>query len=441
MIFERINIFPKLAVLLFAAIAFSCAQDDIIFMQPGDSGASNRPTRTEGSKYENVFLLYSAGYNNLSDEFDDDVQDILDSPLPDSRRNAILIFSHRTKNAYNYTDKTSPTLTHVYKGTDGSTVCDTVLVFDPGTPSVSKETLNSVLTYVKDTYPSGSYGMMFSSHGTGWLPALFKFGLSGSWKASVNDPDASEYLYGQRQDGLPAVRSIGYEAAKNASAKEIDIRDFADAIPMHLDYLIFDACLMGSIEVAYELKDKCGTLVISPAEILAEGMDYETLISYLMNDNGCDLIGFAENYYNFYNDPSRSSAYRSGTISVVDCSRLEALAETCKGIFETYRQQIASLERVTSYVQKYYTQSAHKCFYDLEDIILTCNVTSEDLTELRGALEECIPYRASTQYILGSVKVNNYSGLSMYLPLSAEKALNEYYTTLEWNKATGLIQQ
>lgn len=439
MISRRINIFHTFAVAVFALIAFSCTRDDIIFEQPGNSDHTLRPDRHEGSKYKNVFLLYSAGYNNLSEEFDSDVQDILDSPIPDSRRNAVLIFSHRTKTAYNYTDKTSPTLTHVYKGTDGNVVCDTVLVFDPGTSSVSGETVKEVLTYIRDTYPSERYGMMFSSHGTGWLPPLFKFG--SSWKTSVNDPDASLYLYGQRQDGLPAVRSIGYEAAKNESAKEIDIKDFADAIPMYLDYMIFDACLMGSIEVAYELKDKCRNLVVSPAEILAEGMDYNTLISYLMGNAEYDLTGFAENYYNFYNDPSRSSAYRSGTITVVDCTKLDVLAETCRGLFETYRQEISSLEKVTSYVQKYFTMSAHKCFYDLEDIILTCGITAEEQANLVKALDQCIPYCASTPYILGSIRVQNYSGLSMYIPLSVEKGLNAYYTTLKWNKATGLIQE
>ena len=438
--FKRINILQKLIILASALIVFSCTRADFGFMEPGQMTPGSHLDRGDGSKFKNVFLLYSAGYNDLSKEFDYDVQDILDNYIPNSRREAILIFSHRTKSAYNYIDKTSPTLTRVYIGTDGETVCDTLLVMDPETPSVSSETVREVLTYVKENFPSERYGMMFSSHGTGWLPAGFKFTKSTSWKASVHDAESPLYMHGERPEGLPAVRSAGYQAAKNSSPLEIDIKDFAEAIPMHLDYLIFDACLMGCVEVAYEFREKCNHLIVSPAEILVEGMDYETAISYLIRDSGPDLVGFSRNYYEFYNDPSRSSAYRSGTITLVDCNQLEQLAQTCKGLFNTYRTNINNLESRKMYVQQYYTASAHKCFYDLEDIIANCSASTEDLALLNEALDKCIPYCASTDYILGYIKVRNYSGLSMYLPLSSEKTANQYYRTLEWNKATGLLQ-
>ena len=255
MISRRINIFQRFAILAFALIAFSCTHADLDFRTGGTTGSNQYPERGEGTRYKNVFLLYSAGYNDLSSEFDYDVQDILNNYIPNSRREAVLIFSHRTKSAYNYIDKTSPTLTRVYVDTDGSVACDTLLVMEPGTPSVSSETVREVLTYIKENYPSERYGMMFSSHGTGWLPAGFKFTKSTSWKASAHDAESPSYMYGERPEGLPAVRSAGYQAAKNSSPLEIDIKDFAEAIPMHLDYLIFDACLMGCIEVAYEFRE------------------------------------------------------------------------------------------------------------------------------------------------------------------------------------------
>ena len=43
------------------------------------------------------------------------------------------------------------------------------------------------------------------------------------------------------------------------------------------DILGFDACLMGGIEVAYELAGKCDRLGFSQAEVLAEGFNYKTL--------------------------------------------------------------------------------------------------------------------------------------------------------------------
>ena len=52
----------------------------------------------------------------------------------------------------------------------------------------------------------------------------------------------------------------------------IEIADLPGAIPMHLDFIIMDACLMGCVEVAYELRDKCDILIFSPTEILSSGI-------------------------------------------------------------------------------------------------------------------------------------------------------------------------
>ena len=439
--FNRNNIFSILSLLAIACVAFSCTYDDINFGLSGGTSGTAESVRNEGECYKNVFLLYSAGYNNLSPDFGEDVDDLLSNYIPSSRREAILIFSHRTKSYGDYTTKTSPVLFRALCDTEGKVTCDTLLVMEPGTPSVSKETLNEVLTYVKDRFPSEHYGLMFSSHSSGWLPPKFKFNTSWKIARHGENTETDEYdPHGPRQDGLPEVRSIGSEWAKPEGDREIDIRDFADAIPMHLDYIIFDTCLMGCVEVAYELRNKCNEIVFSPAEILAEGMDYTTVISYLINDSGRDLAGFAENYYNFYNDPYRSHSYRSGTITLIDCTRIEQLAQTCKDIFSAHREEISLLYTKTNSVQRYYTISSHKCFYDLEDIITNCKASAEELAALRNSLDLCIPYCAATDYILGDINVITYSGLSMYLPLPSEPGLNSYYMTLEWNKATSLVE-
>ena len=439
--FKRNSIFSTLSLLAIALIAFSCADDDIDFSISGGISGTTEATRNVGECYKNVFLLYSAGYNNLSTDFDEDVDDLLSNYIPSSRREAILIFSHRTKSDSDYTTKTSPVLFRALCDAEGKVTCDTLLVMEPGAPSVSKEALNEVLTYVKDRFPSEHYGLMFSSHSSGWLPPKYKF--SNPWNIARHgestDTDGAD-PHSPRQDGLPAVRSIGSEWAKPEGDREMDIRDFAAAIPMYLDYIIFDTCLMGGVEVAYELRNKCGEIVFSPAEILAEGMDYTTLISYLINDSGRDLAGFAQNYYNFYNDPHRSYSYRSGTITLIDCTLMDQLAQTCKDIFSAHREEISALHTKTNSVQRYYTMSSHKCFYDLEDIVSHCNASAEELSALRSALDRCIPYCAATDYILGSIGVDTYSGLSMYLPLPSEPNLNSYYMTLEWNKATGLVE-
>lgn len=440
MFFKKRHMFQLLVAIIMAAGTLSCSQADLDFTIGSDRHSGDYLSRSHSTEYRKVFLMYSAGFNNLSDDLESDIQDIIGSPLPTNSRDVFLIFSHHTAGYGNYKKKTSPTLTRISQSYDGDIICDTLLVMDAGTPSASAETMEEVLTYIRDEYPSQNYGMLFSSHGTGWLPSNHKFDSSSTpWKAGAEGTPYSTHD-GLRPDGLPAVKSVGREEIHLGQGLEIDIKDFAAAIPMFLDFIVFDACLMGSVEVAYQLKDKCGHIVCSPAEILAEGMDYVTMTGFLLQNGDADLTGFAENYYNFYNDSNRNGAFRSGTITVVDCSRLEDLALVCRDIFEKHRDSITMLENKANEVQKYYTLSEHQCYYDLKDIVIKAGSSEEELNALNEALNACVPYCASTDYILNTVKVNTYSGLSMYLQRKRHTALNEYYRELEWNKATGLVQ-
>ncbi|MEX0569235.1 MAG: clostripain-related cysteine peptidase, partial [Candidatus Njordarchaeota archaeon] len=50
-----------------------------------------------------------------------------------------------------------------------------------------------------------------------------------------------------------------------------------------VDLLSMDACLMGSIECAYELKDECDYLVVSPEVVPGNGFPYDDIISFLVD--------------------------------------------------------------------------------------------------------------------------------------------------------------
>ena len=57
----------------------------------------------------------------------------------------------------------------------------------------------------------------------------------------------------------------------------MDVLEMVRAITIHLDYIIFDACLMGGIEVAYELRNVADKIGFSQAEILAHGFPYKPI--------------------------------------------------------------------------------------------------------------------------------------------------------------------
>ena len=110
---------------------------------------------------------------------------------------------------------------------------------------------------------------------------------------------------------------------------------------------------------------------------------------------------------------------------------------TCKTMFSKYRSGLDVLG-VNNGVQPYF-RSGHHWFYDLKDILVKAEISSEDLAELENALAACISYKAATPQFLG-IRINTYSGLSMYLPGAGDAGLDEFYKTLEWNKATNLVE-
>ena len=435
-----------LSVIMMMTVAAACTERLNDYPGPPGTVGTNPGDRTVMEYNRNVFLIYSIGFNNLSSFLKEDIADIEESRVPTAfdYDDVLLVFSHSTKGSYR--NPNPPALFRIYRDWKGNTVRDTLMVMDESTVSASAQTVNDVLTYVRDNFPANRYGMLMSSHATGWVPAGYTSKGNemeeGKWPSSFGStPGPVPFSEKIQTAGMPMVKSFGSQSVADSLAYEINIDDLADAIPMKLDYILFDACFMGGIEVAYELKDVCDRIVFSQAEIMADGMDYTTMTSYLFKGREPDLIGFSENYYRYYDsyDQPGEEADRSATISLVDCRELDLLAETCREIFSSNRAGIASLEG--SYrVQKYFRSSSHKWFYDLEHIVELCGSTEEQKARLKEALDRCVIYKAATEEFMCDIQIKNHCGLSMYLPYRGLDYLNSYYRKLEWNRATGLVE-
>jgi hypothetical protein len=331
-------------------------------------------------------------------------------------------------------------LTHVYsKGEE--IIHDTLKVYSDTTVAARKSMVNEVLTLAKERFPSKSYGVLFSSHGTGWAPQGYCYSPPDKNNSTIFGLNTSQYEGPAKyHESRPLLKSIGAHYNGSASRSiEINIPDLADAIPMHLDYILFDACFMGGVEVAYELKDKCDKICFSQTEVLSGGMDYKNLLSVLFDENGTDITTCAENYFDMYKD-QKASYMRSATVSVVDCRKLEPLAEIVAKHASAIRTLANSNTRasVQGYFQPRYSRY-HGIFYDLEDIIKKSGASEDEMRELTDALNACILCKFATKSFLDEFDINTHSGLSMYLPDSDREILNMYYTSLKWEKRTRLI--
>ncbi len=371
-----------------------------------------------------VVLLYGAAFSNLSTDIDKNFNDFCKGELPYVGSEDVLLVYNHIPSKYGVYTPTEPVLYRAYKGQDNIIRKDTLIVYPSSDISGSPEVLSKVLTDVKDMFPARSYGLLFSSHGKGWLPKGYSEG-SGISLFSVKDP----------LPWHPPTKDLGIEKVEGSG---IEIADLPGAIPMHLDFIIMDACLMGCVEVAYELRDKCDILIFSPTEILSSGMNYYSMPRQLLNIPVPDLTGLSKDYYEMYQ--AQSGLYKSATITMVDCSKTQALADAVAEIVGAHRDGISSADR--SEVQAYFYASSsielHK-FFDLRDILVKAGATDSELERLDKALNECIIYTAATEKFF-ELELKSVCGLSMYLPEDDDTELNDFYKTLSWNKAIGLIQ-
>lgn len=393
--------------------------------------------------YDRVMVVlqagYFPGYNDLSYELKSNITSLKRGYVPKKNsKEALIVVNHYTNNS---SQLTNPHILRIYK-TDSEVVTDTVMTLKSGLVLTEAENLRKILNHIKSEFSSKSFGIVFSSHGFGWLPSGYYMNPNHYEKAASRVVDhlpagATPYINPKPLPGEHKVKGFGIETGEVDGQRlnyELDIKDMANAIPMHLDYIIFDACFMGGVEVAYELKDVCDYIVFSPAEIPARGLNYSNMAHRLLESSKIDLVGLADDYYK--ESLKYSGWEKTATITVVDNSQISELASCCNTLFGKYRNEIAAVN--SSLVQPYFRKD-HKYFYDLEDILVQSGISVSDHNELKSALKACIPYAASTEYVLSELMIKNYSGLSMYLPCEGTDFLDNYYKSLAWNQSTGLV--
>ena len=417
------------SLLMLSAVACDKTFDDM----PGNKGTT--PVRNVTSEKAQVLVLYSAGFNSLSAALEDDVNDIKSGylPLVGSMSKAVLVYSRRLSETGRYTDRTPSYLIRLSSDGWGKVISDTLKTWPETDEAVSASTMTDVLETVKGLYPHASYGMVFSSHGSGWLPSGYY--STGKITAGTAGLQAVPYIDPNSDGSMPRVKSIGIDNITSRNTYEMEIETFAQALPMKFDYIIIDACLMGCIEVAYALKDKCDKLVFSQAEVLEDGLcDYTTLTQRVLRPVVPDLYNLCEDSYRHYKNQD-DPIYRSLTISMIDCTRLDGLAESCKSLFSKYRNQISLVNAAN--VQGYFRSRKH-WFYDLTDILRQSGVPEADMTDYNKAMSDCVLYNAATDTFI-NFDIRTHCGLSMYLPADGNSELDEFYKTLSWNKASGLL--
>lgn len=307
-------------------------------------------------------------------------------------------------------------------------------------PFTSRQWLTSLFSEVMTLAPASHYGMVVGCHGLAWVPVQ---GQRNAPKrlGSQERIDEEDNLYkeekidkeGESNDlmhfevqGPVTTRFIGGTYPET----QIETTDLADAMAdagFHTEYILFDACYMSSVEVAYELKDVTHYLIASPTEVLSYGFPYITMGKHLLGTpNYKGIVDSFISFYSSYNLPY-------GTVAVTDCTQLDALAAIAQQINAADAEQLVpnGVQIMDGY--------SPTLFYDLGHLMSLKDAGTVLTAAFAEQLEKTVPYKGHTgQYFTtlkdAPVDIKHYSGLN-----TSQGSLNHMADRLSetaWYKAT-----
>lgn len=292
--------------------------------------------------------------------------------------------------------------------------------------NIFRNVINDVVSYCGNKFEL--YGLVLWSHGSAWLPE--------NAHISSNEDKSSSRI---REKTIP-TNSFGLDIEDSTKKteenyNELDIEKMAASLTgLHFRYLIFDACFMGSIEVAYELRNFFDYIVASPTEILSSGFPYKDITNELTKTN-FNPLNITSAYFDYYN--SKSKTLQSGAIVAINTQNLSKLSAFFKELTSKKTTELSENALDTLNLFQY-DRSKSDWFYDIKEI--TQNIISKtDFSRFETILSTIIIDYKHTNTIFSTLCLDKSNGLSIYLPQKNEtrKKINEYYKTLSWFNDSG----
>ena len=304
-----------------------------------------------------------------------------------------------------------------------------------GASYASAEGIADILNEVKTKASALNYALIVGVHGCGWTYASDWSRYPYYARPSVTRPRDNNFSGIQfgPDPNAPLTRFFGsVSLAENA----MDISTLAEGIResgLKMQYILFDACYMSNIETAYELKDVTNYMIASGSEIMAAGLPYRSMWSYL-NSPTPNYSGIVSTSVNFYKNNSSAPFCN---LAAIDCRQVEKLAGVMKDInAENQLQASVNLDSI-----QHLDGFRPNLFYDLETYVDSLHPSGYLLDQFKNQLkltikasdhtDEAYTYIFSPDYI----KIKNYCGITISDPSQHSVAIKGREKT-GWWKAT-----
>lgn len=402
--FKRAGLYLLPFFLLF--LQASCS-DDV-------SGGVVKPDVVErGDTARRTVLVYMVAENSLKDYARYDIAEI----------NIAAAEAPRDCRLFVYVDDGSfPVLNQYFRCTDGTSGNSQFHLFDKDVCSSDTAAFAAVVDYILKDYPTEKLDIVMWSHGDGWLRAPKK-------------------SYPQRSFGI----DNGDNSYSNKVTVSMEMEELAavlERLPVQVDRVMFDACFMQCVEVAYALRNAAEWVIASPAEIPADGADYSTMLpAFFMSDEPDDIVDvYIKAYEQEYGGAVLSAVRPGATVRLADVTSFYVGKYFNTGKRRDYDDVFAYLPG-----GKYSGSKKYTSFFDMNSVMLKY-LTSEEYAYWRSVLDDVVAYSAASSMwysaVCGRYIVYDDSrtcGMSSYMPQNSfySQEFNEDFRSTEWYHAAG----
>jgi len=307
------------------------------------------------------------------------------------------------------------------------------------------QTLADFVSWGIKKYPAKHYMLVVMDHGAGW-PGALNNEFSGTSGQMMSTPSIENAL----------------ETAEKTSGKKLDIVHFA-------------TCLMGSAEVAYQIKDSANYMVASEEAATTDALDYKNIIEKLtleIKHGQATPEKVAKMLVAHFADEDNKGAFL--THAAVDLKKMGNVKDCLNKFAEALKKTnipMAVIKENFSLAQDFGKPAPFRPFKDYRDLKEVAKVIMEDdriqkqdkdltsaASSLYNAVDEAVIAktppgifhkeekmnvktigRKTITHWIGTEEEVHGNGLSIYLPLEKNETYNKLkdsYTQLDMSKDT-----
>jgi len=257
-------------------------------------------------------------------------------------------------------------------------------------------TLTNFMNWAMSSYPADKYCLVLSDHGSG------------------------------------CVHSVCFDETSGNDALSLpELNQTFSAVPEKTDVVYFDACVMGMIEVAYQIRDHADVMVASE-EVSWSGVPYDRYLSSLTANPSMSAGELADVIVSSYIDFTSTSSLKS-TMSGVDLSQMLTL----KTAVDNFAQRLNNSESVfNNEIRKARGQAEgymgpyidmYGWYMDLHDFAQLI-YQYIDNAEIRNDANQVMTLVSSAVIVNGQYDHLNSYGLSIFFPCKTDSDYSSFMT-------------